>query len=171
MGAFLSLKNLARVLRFGKLRTSAPYLKVTLMAKYPNPMLVKASRTYDVLEATRALGRTPATIRNWIKDGLVVLASRKPYLILGQAIRDYIRAKSASRKKALSQDEIYCLSCRAGRRPLDMAVTRHFQTSKTCRINGICNACGAPMSRIISLSKAQHFFEVFRLKKNLASNA
>ncbi|MCX8954081.1 hypothetical protein OU790_11605 [Ruegeria sp. NA] len=141
------------------------------MAKYPNPMRVKASRTYDVIEAANALGRTPATIRHWIKDGLEVLASRKPYLILGQAIRDYIRVKSASRKKTLSQDEIYCLSCRAGRRPVDMAVTRHSQTSKTCRINGICNTCGAPMSRIISLSKAQHFFEVFRLKKNLASKA
>ena len=141
------------------------------MAKYPNPMLVKASRTYDVLEAARALGRTPATIRHWIKDGLEVLAARKPYLILGQSIRDYIRAKSASRKKPLSQDEIYCLSCRAGRRPLDMAVTLHAQTRKTCRINGICDTCGAPMSRIISLSKAQHFFEVFRLEKNLASKA
>ncbi|WP_171209380.1 MULTISPECIES: DNA-binding protein [unclassified Ruegeria] len=148
-----------------------PYLKVTLMAKYPNPMLVKASRTYDVLEAARALGRTPATIRHWIKDGLEVLAARKPYLILGQAIRNYIRAKSASRKKPLSQDEIYCLSCKAGRRPLDMVVTLHSLTSKTYRINGVCDTCAAPMSRIISSSKAPQFLEVFTLKKNRGSTA
>lgn len=141
------------------------------MAKYPNPMLVKAARTYDVSEAANALGRTPATIRHWIKDGLEVMATRKPYLILGQAIRDYIRAKSASRKRPLASDEIYCLSCKAGRTPLAMSVTLSAQTSKTSRINGLCGTCGAPMSRIISAKDEPLFFEVFGFKRKRGRRA
>lgn len=141
------------------------------MAKYPNPMLVKASRTYDVIEAARALGRTPATIRHWIKDGMEVMASRKPYLILGQAIRDYIRAKSNFRKRPLVPDEIYCLSCKAGRKPRDMSVAIYPQSSKTRRISGTCEACGAPMSRIISARDEAHFLQVFTLERNRARRA
>ncbi|MEM9434597.1 MAG: hypothetical protein AAGA12_11805 [Pseudomonadota bacterium] len=139
------------------------------MAKYPNPMLVKASRTYDVLEAARALGRSPATIRHWIKDGLEVLASRKPYLIIGQAIRDYIKSKTASRKKPLSQNEIYCMSCQVGRRPLGMSVTLYPQSAKTRRISGFCGACGASMSRIISAKDELHFSGIFDVKRNCPS--
>lgn len=141
------------------------------MAKYPNPMLVKASRTYDVIEAAHALGRTPATIRNWIKDGLVILATRKPYLILGQAIRDYIRAKSASRKTALARDELYCFSCRAARRPRDQVVTVTAQSEKTLRLSGACSTCCCTCSRIVSASKAHDFSEVFVFSENALSTA
>lgn len=57
------------------------------MGKRPNPMAVKATLTYEIAEAARALGVTTATIRNWIKDELPVMSSCKPYLILGEAIR------------------------------------------------------------------------------------
>lgn len=141
------------------------------MAKYPNPMLVKASRTYDVLEAARALNRTPATIRNWIKDGLEVLASRKPYLILGQAIRDYIRSKTAGRKSPLAPDELFCLSCKTGRKPRNMAVDVVFQTQQTLRLSGRCGACGCQSSRIISASKVKDFCETFSFNDSTASAA
>lgn len=141
------------------------------MAKYPNPMRVKATRTYDVMEAARALGRTAATIRNWIKDGLEVLASRKPFLILGQAIRDYIKGKSASRKASLQNDELYCLSCKSGRRPHNMAVAVIAQNGKTLRLSGVCVACKCACSRIISASKLQVFSEVFVFDDNACSQA
>jgi hypothetical protein len=64
------------------------------MSKRANPMAVKAALTYEVGEAAHALGKSVATIRNWIKDGLPVMTSRKPYLILGADIRSYIKAKS-----------------------------------------------------------------------------
>lgn len=141
------------------------------MAKYPNPMLVKASRSYDVIEAARVLGRTPSTIRHWIKDGLEVLAARKPYLILGQAIRDYIRAKSASRKTPLAQDELYCFSCKVARRPRKQAVTVIAQNDKTLRLSGACTSCGCTCSRIISASKVHGFSEVFAFEGNAPSKA
>ena len=71
------------------------------MSKRANPMAVKAALSYEIGEAATALGKTPATIRNWIKDGLPVMSSRKPYLISGAAIREYLRVKYKSAKRPL----------------------------------------------------------------------
>ena len=49
---------------------------------------MKMRRDHNVPLPEQALAlleelRPPATIRNWIKDGLIVMSSRKPYLIFG----------------------------------------------------------------------------------------
>jgi predicted transcriptional regulator len=46
------------------------------MGKRANPMAVKASLTYEVGEAAAALGKSEATIRNWIKDVLSVMDTK-----------------------------------------------------------------------------------------------
>ena len=51
------------------------------MGKRANPMRIKAVLVYTPEEAAKALGKSTATIRNWIKDGLPVMSSRKPMLI------------------------------------------------------------------------------------------
>ena len=82
------------------------------MSKRTNPMAVKSALAYTVEEAANALSKTPATIRNWVKDGLPIMASHKPYLISGAAIREYLRAKRKDAKRPLEPDELYCPACR-----------------------------------------------------------
>ena len=134
------------------------------MGRRANPMAVKASLTYEVSEAAAALSKSEATIRNWIKDGLPVMASKKPLLILGQDLRDYIRAKSKTAKASLDADQLYCLSCKEGRKPLGMAVEVTSNTDKTDRLKGVCETCGGAASRIISKSKFAHFAATFRFR-------
>jgi hypothetical protein len=134
------------------------------MGKRANPMAVKASLTYEVSEAAAALGKSEATIRNWIKDGLPVMASKKPQLISGQDIRDYIRAKSKGAKSSLSPEQLYCLSCQEGHKPVGMAVETVPNNEKTDRLIGVCETCGGSASRIISKSKSSHFAAIFRFK-------
>ncbi|MEY8120782.1 helix-turn-helix domain-containing protein [Falsihalocynthiibacter sp. BN13B15] len=151
--------------------TSVRFLKVKRMNKRANPMAVKAALTYEIGEAAAALGKSPATIRNWIKDGLPVMASRKPYLISGAAIRDYLRAKYQATKSPLAPNELFCLSCRAGRKPLDMSVEAFANTPKTTRLMGICACCGACASRMISNTQTHVFSETFQIKTGGGSNA
>ncbi len=113
------------------------------MGKRANPMAVKAALTYEVGEAAKVLGKSPATIRNWIKDGLPVMASQKPYLISGEALRDFLQAKYRAAKSPLAPDELYCLSCRAGRNPVGSTVEACPNTAKTTRLKGLCSQCGA----------------------------
>ena len=133
------------------------------MSKRANPMAVKAALTYEISELAKVLGVTPATIRNWIKDGLPVMSSRKPHLISGAEIRDYLRAKYHATKTPLRADELFCFVCRAGRNPVDMSVTIVPNTPKTSRLKGACECCGASACRVISNTRTREFAEIFKI--------
>ena len=136
------------------------------MGKRANPMKVNAALTYDVEEAAKALGKSQATIRNWIKLGLPVMASKKPVLILGADLRDFIRVQSQKAKKPLDVDQLYCPRCRQGGHPTDMAVTLHRNTPTTARLGGICVTCGAMATRFVSVKDVGHFSNIFTVKKH-----
>ena len=141
------------------------------MSKRANPMAVKAALTYDVAEAAKALGKSEATIRNWIKDGLPVMTAQKPVLMTGAALRDYLRVKYRNAKSPLAHDELYCFSCRAGRRPLGLVVTTTPNNAATTRLKGTCSTCGAASSRLISNTKTQEFAATFHIKEDADSDA
>jgi len=136
------------------------------MSKRANPMAVKAALTYEVGEAAKALGKSKATIRNWIRDGLPVMSSKKPYLIAGSEIRSYLRQKYQAQKTPLRDNELYCLSCRKGRQPINMQVFAISNAAGTLRLSGSCDHCGATASRIISRTKTQQFAQTFRFQKD-----
>lgn len=141
------------------------------MAKRVNPMAVKSNATYDVFEAARALKVTPATIRNWIKDGLEAMTSSKPYLILGSAIRTYLRAKYEAARRPLKDDELFCPSCREGRKPLNMQVTQSQITNKTDLLKGVCHHCDGTASRMISHKQRPAFAAMFNITTGRDSEA
>ena len=139
------------------------------MGKRANPMAVKSALTYDINEAALALGKTPATIRNWIKDGLAVMSSRKPYLILGAAIQEYLRAKYRAAKRPLEPDQLFCPSCGIGRKPIEMMVTISPIPPKTLLLKGVCESCRGGCTRMIAISNVQVFAAVFTIAKEACS--
>ena len=141
------------------------------MSKRANPMAVKAVLSYEVGEAAEVLGKTPATIRNWIKDGLPVMSSRKPYLISGAAIREYLRAKYKAAKRPLGLDQFYCPACRCGRQPVGMAATISPLTVRTSLLKGLCSRCDATCTRMISTVKASDLAGTFIIKEEADSEA
>ena len=141
------------------------------MSKRANPMAVKAALSYEVSEAALALGKTPATIRHWIKDGLPVMSSRKPYLISGEAIRTYLRAKYEAARRPLGPDHFYCPSCREARQPVDMAATLSPNNARTSLLKGVCDHCGSTCTRMISTSKVSDFARTFNFKEGADSEA
>ena len=141
------------------------------MSKRANPMAVKSAISYEVGEAALVLGKTPATIRNWIKDGLPVMSSRKPYLISGAAIREYLRAKYKAAKCPLDPDQLYCPACHSGRQPLDMAATLSPLTARTSLLKGLCSHCSGTCTRMISTAKAAEFARTFTTKEEAESEA
>ena len=141
------------------------------MPKRANPMAVRANVTYDVFEAADALRVKPATIRNWIKDGMEAMTSQKPFLILGAAIREYLRAKYKSAKRPLGPDQLYCASCNNGRVPIPLTVTQSAVSAKTDLLQGLCGTCGCKSTRMISHQQRAHFAEIFQIKTKDESEA
>ncbi len=131
------------------------------MPKRPNPRAIKTARTYTVEEAAIALGVSVGTIRSWVKSGLPLMRSQRPYLIIGDALRGFLEDRARASKAPLRDDQLYCLTCKVGRKPMGLLVDCIPQTPGTARLLGLCEVCGNTCNRMISRSKIDHFSQVF----------
>jgi hypothetical protein len=119
----------------------------------PNYRLVKIHRNYTVEEIARLFDKHKNTVRAWVKAGLPTCDSRRPALILGSELAEYLTARRTKNKQPCKPGEIYCVRCRAPKRPAgDMAdyipITEGFGN-----LEGICPACGAMIYRRASRAK------------------
>lgn len=133
------------------------------MARRPSHRVLRAARSYTFEEAATALGVSMGTVRAWAKNGLPTMKAQRPYLILGEALKDFLQAKTEKGQASLQPTELYCLSCKAPRTPMGMLVDCIPQTATTSRLMGLCEVCGGICNRIISRSKIDQFREIFGL--------
>ena len=141
------------------------------MAKRLNPMKVHRALSYETEDLARALSVTCATIRNMVKRGMPVMASRKPYLYSGEAVREFIVAENKNKKSPMAADQLRCMTCRTGRRPLKMTVDLQPLNAKTGLLTGICERCGGTCTRMISLSLLSEFAAIFDITERAGSDA
>src|SRR5271165_1702912 len=119
----------------------------------PNYRLVKIHRSYTVEEAARLFGTHKNTVRAWVKAGLPTRDSKRPTLILGRDLAAYLHARRTRNKRPCKPGEIYCVRCRAPKRPAgDMA---EFQPTAGCLGNliGICPDCEGMIFRRANCAK------------------
>lgn len=133
------------------------------MAKRPNPRALRAARTYTIEEAATALGVTTGTVRSWVKSGLPLMKSRRPFLILGETLRDFLQDRATDAKVNLKPDQMYCLSCKAARTPMGHLVDCIPQSDRTARLMGLCEVCGGTCNRIIGKARIDHISRIFDL--------
>lgn len=119
----------------------------------PNYRLVKIHRNYSVEEVARLFGMHRNTVRAWVKSGLPTCDSKRPMLILGSNLAAFLKARRTKNKRPCQPGEIYCVRCRAPKRPaLDMA--EYQPTTATLgNLIGICPDCEAMMYRRASRAK------------------
>lgn len=133
------------------------------MAKRPNPRAIRAARTYTVEEAALALNVAVGTVRGWCKAGLPIMSTKRPHLILGDALRNFLETRRKSARASLLPDQLYCLHCKEGRRPMGLLVDVLPQTPTTARLFGLCEVCGGGCNVMISTAKIDTIRPIFNL--------
>ena len=113
-----------------------------MAARRDNPNLAKIHRSYTVVEAAELYGVHTNTVRRWIKQGLPVCDDRRPTLILGEHLRDFLRRRRQARKRPCGPDELYCARCCAPRRPAGGMVDYEPITSTKGRLIALLNHPG-----------------------------
>lgn len=131
------------------------------MPKSLNPNLAKIHRNYTVEEVASLFGIHKNTVRTWIKNGLPVCDDRRPILILGAQLRAYLQEKRQSWKHKCRIDEMFCMRCRAPRRPAADMVDLAPALAAANRLTGLCPDCGSLMNRFASDASLE------RIKENL----
>jgi hypothetical protein len=119
----------------------------------PNHRLVKIHRSYSVEEVARLFGTHKNTVRAWVKAGMPTCDSKRPTLILGRDLFDYLQARRRKNKRPCQPGEIYCVRCRAPKQPAgDMAEYQPI-TAGLGNLIGICPACDGMIYRRASRAK------------------
>lgn len=84
--------------------------------------------------------------------GLPALADRKPILLLGGDISDFLTARKRPPERC-RLNECYCVKCRLPRAPLGGVVDYMPITATSGNLRGICPTCDTLMHKRISLEK------------------
>lgn len=124
---------------------------------------IKSARSYTFIEAAKLLNVSVDSLRNWVRGGLPVLKTERPFLIIGKDLKDWLTARNEKRRVALGPHQFFCLRCKKAQTPYGGMVDCLAQTSQTWRLMAICVCCGGGMNRIVSvrdLPEMQRIFDV-----------
>ena len=138
------------------------------MAKRANWRVVKTHRSYKVDEAARLLGVSKGTIRRWIKKGLPAMQERKPALIKGAELIDFLKSQSKPKQKC-ALDECFCFSCRSPQKFAFGEAEIDFSNSSNPNPRGLCAVCSNWIFKRISKYKLSEFETVLQLTNMQAS--
>lgn len=119
------------------------------MAKRANWRAIKRHRNYNVDEAARALNVAKGTIRRWIKDGLPAITDKKPALIMGADLIEFLKARKPKKQKLLI-NELLCFSCKVPRHPAFGEVEYIISNTKSGSLRALCEVCTTVMHKRIS---------------------
>ena len=120
--------------------------------RYPSPRLVKSHRIYSIDEIARLFGRHKNTVGNWFKRGLPKIDSKRPILIRGQDLVEFLESRRKKTQRC-GLAQMYCIRCRVPRDPAG-AMAEYVPLTKTSgNLRGICPDCDLMMHRRSTLKK------------------
>ena len=110
-----------------------------------NPKGIFGHRSYTIEELSLHLSMNQKTLLRWIDAGLETIPeSKKPILIMGSDLKEFLRKKNTKKKVRLNRNQFYCLSCKravlAKRGSIDQSSNRKI---------ALCSVCSGRISRII----------------------
>jgi hypothetical protein len=124
-----------------------------MATRRPNWRGVRRHRSYSVDEAARTVDVGKGTVRRWTKTGLPAITDRKPTLILGSDLIDFIKSRG-SPSSAVSRTKCYCFACRAPRRPAFNAVEYVPLTPTSGNLRALCTMSTVMHKRVSTASLA-----------------
>lgn len=134
----------------------------------PNPRRVKLHRSYSIEEAAAVLKVHKNTVRNWLRDGLSAIDARRPILIHGEALADFLQRRRQKMKQRCRLGEMYCLRCRAPVMPAGSMADYLPQTATGGNLRGICPHCDTLVHRRVSLKRLDEARGILEISIQLA---
>jgi hypothetical protein len=135
-----------------RLNRSARPVK-TRRNRRPDRRRVKSLRTYTIDEAARALEVHRNTVRHWIMAGLRVIDDKRPILILGSDLSEYLLRQREARRQPCCAGQMFCLKCRKPQEPAGLMADFVPSSATAGALVGICPTCNRLMYRRVSIAR------------------
>jgi excisionase family DNA binding protein len=114
---------------------------------------IKILRSYTIEEVARLLGIHRNTVRHWIKGGLPVIDGKRPALILGSDLAEFLAARRAARRQTCHPGQMYCVKCREPREPAGRMADYVSSSPTAGALMGLCPICGTWINRRVSIAR------------------
>lgn len=124
------------------------------MARRPGWRAVKSHESYTVEEAARNQGVAKGTVRRWLKNGLPSLDEKKPCLIIGGDLVDFLKTRKKP-KQPCKPEECYCFKCRSPRNAAFGEADFKLLTLTKGLLIALCGECTTLMHKSVSLTKLE----------------
>lgn len=121
--------------------------------RHPNHRLVKIHRSYTVKDVADLFSIHKNTVRNWVKDGLPTIDEKRPMLILGHDMVEFIKRRRAKNKQSCKPGQLYCVRCRVPKFPAGDFAEYSPVTEKFGNLIAICPDCDSIINRRVSLAR------------------
>ena len=118
------------------------------------------SRVYTYKSAARIVGVSLATFRKWPKEGLQVITDKRPYLVRGADLIDFLTKRMARNRHPMEQGQFLCMSCKGPRHAASGSIGYLPQTNLTGRLSALCGACGGKVGRFCSTQEARELGQI-----------
>jgi Helix-turn-helix domain len=119
----------------------------------PDRRRVKALRSYTIEDVARTLAVHRNTVRHWIKAGLHIIDDKRPILILGSDLAEYLLRRREARRQPCLVGQMFCLKCRKPQEPAGRMADFVASSATSGALVGICPACNRLMYRRVSVAR------------------
>lgn len=136
--------------------------KVKKFKRRFNSRLIRRNCTYSIQEISSLYSIHANTVNVWFKSGLKKIDGKKPFLVFGMDLADFINEKNVKAKKSSAPDEMYCCKCKAPRKVLKNIVDIKIINSKRLMIKGVCAKCGIQINKLGAVQKLEEYKKIFK---------
>ena len=101
----------------------------------------------------------PQTVLGWIKAGLPTIDQAKPFLVMGNALIEFLGKRNQEGRHKTSLHEIFCMSCQDIKKPYrgQVQIVRYGFTN----MKAVCPDCKKTMNKGISLDAYPAIKKIF----------
>jgi hypothetical protein len=126
-----------------------------------NTNLIKETLSYSTYDISELYRIHKGTVRQWLKEGLPMIDNRKPYLVFGSDLKEFIKKRQGSRKTKCNSNELYCCKCRKPQSSWNNVVDLKILNERRLLIMGICGQCNTLTNKLSSLKNLDEIKEIF----------
>ncbi len=131
-----------------------------------NVRAIKATWPYTVQEIAELLGVHKNAVLRWLKDGLGVDRSQRPFLIRGDEVIRFLKRRQDGRRCKCRPEEFFCFRCRVPREACLGIADIVIESPTRLRLQALCAVCETPVNKVQNvgeLSKIRNRFHVQQL--------
>ncbi|MBQ6736619.1 MAG: hypothetical protein IJQ90_04005 [Alphaproteobacteria bacterium] len=124
---------------------------------------------YNLNEIGNITNRSEKTVREFIKDSLKTIDNKKPFLVRGYDLIEFLKRKNIKKQHRTNFDEMFCLKCRETRTPKSKQIQiQQKESISFISTRALCSRCGTIMNKAYKISDFDQLKRTFHIVEKLS---